>query len=90
MAHLSQTEASGEQVILEMLSEIQQELSFVRRQGNRTRHMPPQHAGEDPIKALVIALHEAKMADPTLTIEPGENLFELLFRPRPEIIARAC
>ena len=87
VAHLSQTEASGEQVILEMLSEIQQELSFVRRQGNRSRHIPPQQVSEDPIKAIVIALHEAKKADPALAIEPGDDLFELLFRQRPDIVA---
>ncbi len=87
VAHLSQTEASGEQVILEMLSEIQQELSFVRRQSLRSaRSMPPPQVKEDPLHALVFTLLEAKRLDPTLTIEPGSDLFGLLLRLKPDIV----
>lgn len=86
VAHLSQTEASGEQVILEMLSEIQQELSFVRRQSLRARNTPPPQASEDPLKEIVLTLLDAKKSDPTLTIEPGDALFEMILRARPEVL----
>lgn len=86
VAHLSQTEASGEQVILEMLSEIQQELSFVRRQGQRSRNVSRQQVTEDPVKAILFALLDVKKADPALTLEPGDELSELLFKLRPDIV----
>jgi hypothetical protein len=86
VAHLSQTEASGEQVILEILSEIQQELSFVRRQGQRSRNVSRQQVTEDPVKAILFALLDVKKADPALTLEPGDELSELLFKLRPDIV----
>ena len=88
VAHLSQTEASGEQVILEMLYEIQQELSFVRRQNLRSlRTMPPSQSKENPIKLIVNTLVEAKLLDPALAIEPGDELFEKVAKLNPEIFA---
>lgn len=86
VAHLSQTEASGEQVILEMLSEIQQELSFVRRQGPRSRNVSRQLVTEDPVKAILLALLDVKKADPALSLEPGEELSKLLCEVRPDIV----
>jgi hypothetical protein len=86
VAHLSQTEASGEQVILEMLSEIQQELSFVRRQGPRSRNVSRQLVTEDSVKAILLALLDVKKADPALSLEPGEELSKLLCEVRPDIV----
>ena len=86
VAHLSQTEATGEQVIIEMLSEIQQELTLGRMQRRGSlRNMPSSQVKDDPLSVIVRTLLEAKKTEPNLTIEPGDDLFALLLSLKPEV-----
>lgn len=82
VAHLNQTEAPGEQVMLEMLSDMQREISLMRRQGNRIRNNLLQ---ESTISPLVEALIELKKLEPKLSLESSERVLDKLLAIRPDV-----
>lgn len=70
VAHLEEKEAPGEQVMLELLADIQRELSVIRRGQSRSRTVGP---GVAPI---VAAITELKLTDPNLKLEPTDDLVQ--------------
>lgn len=76
VAHLDQKEASGEQVILEMLSELQREMSQIRRQQtNRSRNS---NLKRSDLQSVVSALIEISNKDPRAVIEPSDKIIDIL------------
>ena len=71
VAQLNQTEAPGEQLILETLSDLQREMSLLRRQ--TAKFMSPKYTHES-LSPMVSALVELRKKDPTLTLEYSEEL----------------
>lgn len=82
VAHLNQTEAPSEQVMLEMLSDMQREISLMRRQSIRTREKLP---SDTVIRELVEILFELKKLDKSIILEPGDKLFDRISKTRPDI-----
>jgi len=74
VAHLNQQEASSDQVILEMLTELQHQVSFLRHESNRSR-VPPT---KDDVAAIVQALMSMKRSDPSLDLDAPDKLVDIL------------
>lgn len=86
VAHLDQKAASGEQVMIEMLSELQREMSQLRRQQTmRPRNSVNRSEG---LAAIVDALIDIRRENPKLVLEPSENLIDLLLRYKEADVAR--
>ncbi len=83
VAHLNQTEAPSEQVMLEMLTDIQRELSLMRRQSTQLRS---DLYSEKTIHPIVDALLELKKINPKLVLEPNEHVMLKVLDIRPDII----
>lgn len=90
VAHLNQKEASGEQLIIEMLSEMQREVSNLRRTSNSQR--PSQRAApinniqtSDNISELMQVLFELRSKDNSLRLEPSEELLDAVIAKAPEL-----
>lgn len=76
VAHLDQKEATGEQVILEALTELQKEMSRLRRmQSGRSRTTERDRGG---LPALVAALLDLKTKDKNLDLDADEELLNHL------------
>lgn len=72
VSHLEEKEASGEQVMLEMLSEIQREIAQFRRS-----QTPRSRLGQvDGVASIVGALVELKLKNPDLVLEPTDEMVE--------------
>lgn len=82
VAHLNQTEAPGEQVMLEMLSDMQREISLMRRQGRVRVHS----LHESLISPIVEALIELKKLEPKLALEPNDRVLDKLLSFRPDLV----
>lgn len=98
IAHLDQKEGSSELVMLEMLSDLQKEMSQLRRASRqRTINAPPAD-----VKRIVGALIEILSAEPELSLDSTEDLVQRLegqhdltgpFRTRDaftEAVSQAC
>lgn len=75
VAHLDQKEASSEQVMLEMLSELQREVSQLRRQGTAKTRSDSRRAN---IPTIVGVLLRLRSEDATLELEPSDRLVDRL------------
>ena len=76
VAHLDQKEASGELVMIEMLTDIQREISELRRaKPARARLVGVNTSG---VKTIVSALLEILIKEPDLVLEPHEELVDRL------------
>lgn len=82
VAHLNQTEAPGEQVMLEMLADMQRELSLIRRQSTRSLK---NSLSEVQITPIVEALFDLKKMEPNLLLEPNSTLIDRLLSLRPDL-----
>ena len=82
VAHLSQTEAPSEQVMMEMLSEMQRDISILRRQPARLR-VP--EIPESRVSSIVTALLDLLSKEPQLVLEPNEYLINKLTKNYPKI-----
>lgn len=75
VAHLDQKEASSDQVILEMLSDLQREVSQMRRVSATKSRSDPRRADVSTIAKVLLRLHSE---DSKIVLEPNEKLIDLL------------
>jgi len=76
VAHLNQKEATGEVVMIDMLADLQQAVSELRRvQKARPRPMNGISGG---VKQIATALLEIMIKEPELVLEPSDDLVERL------------
>jgi hypothetical protein len=76
VAHLDQKEASGEQVVLEMLSDLQREVSQLRRQPTSRSRVNIDMS--EQIALIVKTLIELRRKEPGLQLSADESLVERL------------
>ena len=76
VAHLDEKEASSEQVVLEMLSDLQREVSQLRRQPTTRSRASVDMS--DQIATIVKTLLELRRKEPNLQLSPDEALVERL------------
>lgn len=74
VAHLEQKEASGDQLMMDMMQDMQKEMSMLRR--NFVARNPRRDGLPDP--AIVGALLALKKSDPNLSLDDANELVEVL------------
>ncbi|MNZ28631.1 hypothetical protein D3C78_458600 [compost metagenome] len=90
VAHLNQKEASGEQLILEMLSEMQHEVSSLRRESINQRpnqRTATAYSGQKPgnVSEIIRVILKLKNNDKSINIEPSTELMDAVLDTAPDI-----
>lgn len=75
VAHLDQMAASSDQLMLEMLTDLQSEVSQLRRQSYARTRPDPRRASVSTIVNALLSLHKK---DKTLVFEPNDAMVDLL------------